>query len=51
MPLHYPRLSRADYENMEESRLDRLLEEYGLPVPPTLEAKRELAIGTFLWSS
>eukprot|EP00250_Pteridium_aquilinum_P001604 c11796_g1_i1 orf=356-814(-) len=49
MPLHYPRFTRSDYESMEEWRLDRLLEEYGLPIPATLNEKRELAIGTFLW--
>ncbi|MCO5552467.1 hypothetical protein L7F22_005979 [Adiantum nelumboides] len=51
MPLHYPRYTRSDYQAMEEWRLDRLLEEYGLPIPPTLDAKRELAIGTFLWEN
>lgn len=51
MPLHYPRFTRAEYEAMEEGRLDRLLEEYGLPIPSTLDAKRELAIGTFLWDN
>ncbi|MCO5581664.1 hypothetical protein L7F22_035553 [Adiantum nelumboides] len=51
MPLHYPRYTRSDYQAMEEWRLDRLLEEYGLPIPPTLDAKREFAIGTFLWEN
>ncbi|KAH7444038.1 hypothetical protein KP509_02G061600 [Ceratopteris richardii] len=51
MPLHYPRFSSADYYDMEEWRLERLLEEYGLNIPSTLEAKRDLAIGTFLWEN
>ncbi|KAH7426065.1 hypothetical protein KP509_11G083300 [Ceratopteris richardii] len=49
MPLHYPRFTQADYEAMPEWQLDRLLEEYGLPVFGTLKEKRQYAIGAFLW--
>ncbi|OMO76977.1 hypothetical protein CCACVL1_15270 [Corchorus capsularis] len=30
MPLHYPRYRKADYEKMEEWKVDMLLREYGL---------------------
>ncbi|RLM80721.1 uncharacterized protein C2845_PM12G08780 [Panicum miliaceum] len=49
MPLHYPRYKRADYEAMPEWRVDCLLREYGLPVAGDLRAKREFAMGAFLW--
>lgn len=49
MPLHYPRYSKADYEKMEEWRLDLLLMEYGLNFKGTLEDKRSFAMGAFLW--
>ncbi|KAK1271672.1 hypothetical protein QJS04_geneDACA007726 [Acorus gramineus] len=49
MPLHYPRYTRKDYEGMPEWKLDRLLEEYGLPVRGDLEHKRGFAMGAFLW--
>lgn len=49
MPLHYPRYSKADYEKMEEWRLDLLLAQYGLSFEGALEAKREFAKGAFLW--
>eukprot|EP00250_Pteridium_aquilinum_P011329 c19994_g3_i1 orf=304-762(-) len=53
MPTHYPRYRKADYEVMPESLLDRLLEEYGLPVnvASTLAEKREYAMGVFLWNN
>ncbi|EFJ30134.1 hypothetical protein SELMODRAFT_409804 [Selaginella moellendorffii] len=43
MPLHYPRYTKAEYEQMPEWLLDRLLEEYGLPARSMggLEAKRQ----------
>ncbi|MCO5548300.1 hypothetical protein L7F22_001757 [Adiantum nelumboides] len=49
MPLHYPKYSKEDYDNMPEWKLDRLLEEYGLPVLGTLGEKRQYAVGVFLW--
>ena len=49
LPLHYPRYNKADYEKMEEWRLDMLLKEYGLSVKGSLEEKRVFAIGFFLW--
>ncbi|XP_050370632.1 uncharacterized protein LOC126788664 [Argentina anserina] len=51
MPLHYPRYTKADYEKMEEWRLDLLLKQYGLlaVINGTLEEKRAYAIGAFLW--
>ncbi|KAH9290509.1 hypothetical protein KI387_034626 [Taxus chinensis] len=49
VPLHYPRFTKTDYEVMEESKLDRLLEEYGLPVMGDVACKRKYAIGAFLW--
>ncbi|XP_062217332.1 uncharacterized protein LOC133917446 [Phragmites australis] len=49
MPLHYPRYKKADYEAMPEWRIDCLLREYGLPVAGDLRAKREFAMGAFLW--
>ena len=49
LPLHYPSYNKADYEKMEEWRLDMLLKEYGLIVKGTLEEKRKFAMGTFLW--
>ncbi|EFJ29861.1 hypothetical protein SELMODRAFT_409811 [Selaginella moellendorffii] len=44
MPLHYPRYTKAEYEQMPEWLLDRLLEEYGLPARSMggLEAKRQI---------
>lgn len=50
VPLHYPKYSRSDYETMPEWKLDRLLEEYGLPVHGSLREKRQYAMGIFLWS-
>ncbi|KAI0522677.1 hypothetical protein KFK09_005062 [Dendrobium nobile] len=51
MPLHYPRYTKADYEDMPEWKLDRLFVEYGLPViTGDLDGKRKFAIGAFLWS-
>lgn len=49
MPLHYPRYTRADYENMPEWKLDCLLNEYGLPVMGDVAEKRNFAMGAFLW--
>lgn len=49
MPLHYPRYTKGDYEKMEEPCLDLLLKQYGLCFDGTLEEKRAVAIGTFLW--
>lgn len=51
MPLHYPKYSKAEYEKMEEWKLDMLLGEYGLLLcfKGTLEEKRAYAKGAFLW--
>ncbi|WCJ33069.1 hypothetical protein M5689_014453 [Euphorbia peplus] len=49
VPLHYPKYSKADYENMEEWRLDLLLHQYGLCFKGTLVDKKAFAIGAFLW--
>lgn len=49
MPLHYPRYSKKDYQNMPEWQLDMLLAEYGLPVNGDLGFKRDFAMGAFLW--
>ncbi|KAI5065648.1 hypothetical protein GOP47_0020343 [Adiantum capillus-veneris] len=50
MPVHYPSYSKADYDSMPEWKLDRLLEEYGLPVKGSLPEKRQYAMGVFLWN-
>ncbi|KAJ0052905.1 hypothetical protein Pint_00541 [Pistacia integerrima] len=49
MPLHYPRYTLPDYQTMPEWQLDRLLQQYGLPISQNAQEKRKLAIGTFLW--
>lgn len=49
MPLHYPRYTKKDYQNMSEQMIDRLLTEYGLPSFGDLSYKREFAMGAFLW--
>ncbi|KAL3818255.1 hypothetical protein ACJIZ3_004160 [Penstemon smallii] len=49
MPLHYPRYKKIDYEKMPEGQLDRLLNEYGLPVAGDVDQKRRFAMGAFLW--
>ncbi|ESR63153.1 hypothetical protein CICLE_v10017538mg, partial [Citrus x clementina] len=49
LPLHYPRYSKADYEKMEDWKLDMLLREYGLCFQGTPEEKRAFAMGAFLW--
>lgn len=49
MPLHYPKYTKNDYQTMPEWQLDRLLAEYGLPIPNDLAYKREFAMGAFLW--
>ncbi|KAK9141185.1 hypothetical protein Scep_010866 [Stephania cephalantha] len=50
MPLHYPRYTKDDYEHMPEWKLDRLLDQYGLPVIGDAKQKRSFAMGAFLWS-
>uniref|UniRef100_A0A5B7BQI9 DUF7722 domain-containing protein n=1 Tax=Davidia involucrata TaxID=16924 RepID=A0A5B7BQI9_DAVIN len=49
MPLHYPRYKKADYEKMEEWKVDMLIKEYGLSFKGTLHEKRACAMGAFLW--
>ncbi|XVF28049.1 hypothetical protein REPUB_Repub14bG0162000 [Reevesia pubescens] len=49
MPLHYPRYTKADYEKMEEWKVDMLLREYGLSLEGSLDEKRAYAMGAFLW--
>ncbi|KAK7245978.1 hypothetical protein RIF29_40834 [Crotalaria pallida] len=49
MPLHYPRYTKADYERMEDWKVDLLLKEYGLSCKGTLDEKRAFAMGAFLW--
>ncbi|KAL3736595.1 hypothetical protein ACJRO7_025525 [Eucalyptus globulus] len=49
VPLHYPRYTRAEYEKMEEWRLDLLLQQYGMNCRGSLDEKRAFAIGAFLW--
>ncbi|KAK9099111.1 hypothetical protein Syun_026156 [Stephania yunnanensis] len=49
MPLHYPRYTKDDYECMPEWKLDRLLDQYGLPVVGDVKQKRSFAMGAFLW--
>lgn len=49
MPLHYPRYTKADYESMEEWKVDFLLKQYGLSFKGTLDEKRAFAMGAFLW--
>ncbi|XP_027941317.1 uncharacterized protein LOC114195125 [Vigna unguiculata] len=49
MPLHYPRYTQKDYEDMPEWKLDSLLKEYGLPTNGDLAYKRDFAMGAFLW--
>lgn len=50
MPLHYPRYTKADYEKMEEWKVDLLLKQYGIAnIKGTLDEKRAFAIGAFLW--
>jgi len=49
MPLHYPRYTQKDYQDMPEWKLDGLLKEYGLPTHGDLAYKRQFAIGAFLW--
>ncbi|KAL4333232.1 hypothetical protein GQ457_07G017180 [Hibiscus cannabinus] len=50
MPVHYPRYSKADYEKMEEWRIDMLLKEYGFSSNGgTVDEKRAFAMGAFLW--
>ncbi|KAF6145063.1 hypothetical protein GIB67_013414 [Kingdonia uniflora] len=49
VPLHFPFYKKADYEKMEEWRVDFLLEQYGIPYKGTLDEKRDFAIGAFLW--
>ena len=49
MPLHYPRYTKKDYQDMPEWKLDRLLAEYGLSTKGALDYKRQFAMGAFLW--
>ncbi|KAJ4841734.1 hypothetical protein Tsubulata_003019, partial [Turnera subulata] len=49
MPLDYPKFTHKDYQTMPEWQLDRLLAEYGLPIPDDLGYKRQFAMGAFLW--
>lgn len=49
MPLHYPRYTQKDYQNMPEGLLDRLLAQYGLTPHGDLAYKRAYAMGAFLW--
>lgn len=49
MPLHYPKYTRKDYQDMPEWKLDRLLAEYGLSAKGDLAYKRDFAMGAFLW--
>ncbi|KAL5700027.1 hypothetical protein ACHQM5_025530 [Ranunculus cassubicifolius] len=49
MPLHYPRYKKADYERMEEWKVDLLLKEYGMTCRGTVDEKRAFAMGAFLW--
>lgn len=49
MPLHYPRYTKRDYQDMPEWMVDTLLAQYGLPLTGDLPQKRRFAIGAFLW--
>ncbi|KAE7995232.1 hypothetical protein FH972_000053 [Carpinus fangiana] len=49
MPLHYPRYKKADYEKMEEWKVELLLKQYGLSFEGTLDEKRAYAMGAFMW--
>ncbi|KAL3838442.1 hypothetical protein ACJIZ3_023033 [Penstemon smallii] len=49
MPLHYPRYTKKEYQDMPEWMVDRLLAEYGLPATGNLAQKRGFAMGAFLW--
>ncbi|KAG6395321.1 hypothetical protein SASPL_145964 [Salvia splendens] len=49
MPLHYPRYTKREYQDMPEWMVDRLLAEYGLPTNGDLPQKRDFAMGAFLW--
>ncbi|KAK2637366.1 hypothetical protein Ddye_032158 [Dipteronia dyeriana] len=49
MPLHYPRYTKMDYQDMPEWKVDKLLAEYGLSTSGDLAYKRKFAMGTFLW--
>nr|XP_009788694.1 PREDICTED: uncharacterized protein LOC104236466 [Nicotiana sylvestris] len=50
MPLHYPKYTKAEYENMPEWKLDCLLTQYGLPILGDVKHKRKFAMGAFLWT-
>ncbi|KAL6290999.1 hypothetical protein ACE6H2_008509 [Prunus campanulata] len=49
MPLHYPRYTKKDYQDMPEWKVNRLLAEYGLSTKGDLAHKRQFAMGAFLW--
>lgn len=51
MPLHYPRYTKAEYEDMPEWKLDCLLAQYGLPASGDVQQKRKFAMGAFLWQN
>ncbi|WOG93958.1 hypothetical protein DCAR_0313248 [Daucus carota subsp. sativus] len=50
MPLHYPRYTKKDYQDMPEGILDMLLAAYGLSPNGDLAYKRAFAMGAFLWT-
>lgn len=50
MPLHYPRYTKKDYQDMPEAILDMLLAAYGLSTHGDLAYKRAFAMGAFLWT-
>lgn len=50
MPLHYPRYTKKDYQDMPEAILDMLLAAYGLSPHGDLAYKRAFAMGAFLWT-
>ncbi|KAK3231557.1 hypothetical protein Dsin_003438 [Dipteronia sinensis] len=49
MPLHYPRYTKKDYQDMPEWKVDKLLAEYGLSASGDLAYKKKFAMGAFLW--
>lgn len=49
MPLHYPKYTKKDYEDMPDWKLDQLLVEYGFSTDGKLANKRKFVMGAFLW--
>jgi len=49
MPLHYPKYTKEDYEDMPESKIDLLLASYGLSTHGNLNYKRKFVMQAFLW--